>query len=146
MEDKYYKLLIRLARKASNKGEIPVSALIVYNNKVLASAYNKRKRSHLAINHAEVLVINKACRKLKDWRLTECDLYVTLKPCSMCESIIKQARIRNVYYLTDKPNEKKEFYKTNFKKTYTCMQAKEYSKELKAFFQKKRDKNSVSMV
>ena len=141
MEDKYYKILIRLARKASRKGEIPVSALVVYNNKVLASAYNKRNRSHLAINHAEMLVINKANRKLKDWRLSECDLYVTLKPCSMCESVIKQARIRNVYYLIDKPAEKKEFYKTNFNKTYTRTQEKEYSNELKAFFQKKRDKN-----
>ncbi|MBE6154843.1 MAG: nucleoside deaminase [Firmicutes bacterium] len=146
MEDKCYKLLIKLARKAIRKGEIPVSALIVYNNKILASAYNKRKRSHLAISHAEVLVINKASRKLKDWRLAECDLYVTLKPCSMCESIIKQARIRNVYYLVDKPNEKREYYKTNFTKANTGTQEEEYSQELKDFFQKKRDKNRVSMV
>lgn len=140
MEDKYYKLLIKLAKKASKKGEIPVSALIVYNNKVIACAYNKRNKSHIAINHAEVLVINKASRKIKDWRLSGCDLYVTLKPCSMCESIIKQARIKNVYYLVDKPIEKKEFYKTNFAKTNTRTQELEYSCELKSFFQKKRDK------
>ena len=87
-----------------------------------------------------MLVIKKASRKLKDWRLDSCELYVTLKPCSICENAIKQSRIKNVYYLLDKPEEKKEYYKTNIVKTNIRTQQEEYSKILKGFFAKKRDK------
>ena len=87
-----------------------------------------------------MLVIRKASRKLKDWRLSDCELYVTLKPCKMCESAINQSRIKNVYYLLDKPVNKKEFYKTVYAKTNISTQEREYSSILSGFFQKKRDK------
>ena len=112
MEEKYYNLLLKLAKKAQNKNEVPISAVIVKDNKVIASAYNRRNKSKYILDHAEMLVIKKASRKLKDWRLDSCELYVTLKPCSICENAIKQSRIKNVYYLLDKPEEKKEYYKT----------------------------------
>ena len=112
VEEKYFNILMKLAIKASKKNEVPVSALIVKNGKIIAKAYNKRNKSKYIMDHAELLVIKKASEKLKDWRLNNCDLYVTLKPCSICESAIKQSRIKNVYYLLEKPNNKKEYSKT----------------------------------
>lgn len=140
MEEKYFEILIKLAKKAAKKGEVPVSSLIVNDGKIIAKAYNKREKGKNVFNHAEMLVIKKASRKLKDWRLSTCNLYVTLKPCSMCQSIINQSRIKNVYYLLDKPKEKLEFYKTKYNKANNSTFEETYSKELRDFFQKKRDK------
>lgn len=140
MEEKYFEMLIRLAQKAAKKDEVPVSALIVYNSKIIAKAYNKRQKTKNVFNHCEMLVIAKASRKLKDWRLSNCDLYVTLKPCNMCEAAIKQARIANVYYLLDKSELKKEYNKTNFAKPNISTIEKTYSNCLSDFFKKKRDK------
>lgn len=140
MLEEYFNILIKLAQKASKKGEIPVSAIIVKNNKIIAKAHNKRIKNKNVLSHAELLVIEKASRKLKDWRLNNCDLYVTLKPCTMCESIIKQSRINNVYYLLDKPDNKKEYYKTKIVQTNIRMQNDRYKKILTSFFVKKRDK------
>ena len=117
MNDKYYSILMKLAKKATKHQDVPVSALIVKNNKIIAKAFNTKEKTNNVCNHAEVLVISKASRKLKDWRLNDCDLYVTLKPCSICENIIKQSRIQNVYYLLSKPNNKKEYNKTKFVET-----------------------------
>jgi len=111
MEEKYYNLLLKLAKKAQKKNEVPISAIIVKDNKIIASAYNRRNKSKYILDHAEMLAIRKASRKLKDWRLDLCDLYVTLKPCSICENAIKQSRIKNVYYLLDKPEEKNKVQK-----------------------------------
>jgi len=140
MKEEYFNILIKLAKKAAKKKEVPISALIVKDNKILAKAYNKRNKSKYILDHAEMLVIKKAGRKLKDWRLDNCDIYVTLKPCNMCEAAINQSRIKNVYYLIDKPNYKKEFNKTKYHKTNISMQEENYTAILKDFFKKKRDK------
>lgn len=140
MEEKYFSILLKLAKKAVKKDEVPVSALIVKDGKIIAKAYNKRNKSKFVLDHAEMLVIKKTSGKLKDWRLNECDIYVTLKPCSICEAAIKQARIRNVYYLIDKLEDKKEYNKTKFTKANKSMFIDEYNKILKDFFTKKRDK------
>lgn len=140
VEEKYFNILMKLAIKASKKNEVPVSALIVKNGKIIAKAYNKRNKSKYIMDHAELLVIKKASEKLKDWRLNNCDLYVTLKPCSICESAIKQSRIKNVYYLLEKPNNKKEYSKTKFGKTNIRTQEEKYNQILSGFFAKKRDK------
>lgn len=87
-----------LAKKAYNEDEVPVGAIIVKDGKVIASAYNKREGSKDATAHAEVLAIRKACRKLNDFRLIDCDMYVTLEPCLMCAGAILNARIRKVYF------------------------------------------------
>lgn len=131
---------MKLAKKATKHQDVPVSALIVKNNKIIARAFNTKEKTNNVCNHAEVLVISKASRKLKDWRLNDCDLYVTLKPCSICENIIKQSRIQNVYYLLSKPNNKKEYNKTKFVETNNSMQKEEYSQYLSDFFKLRRDK------
>lgn len=138
MNDKYLKQLIKLAKKASKKKEVPISAIIVKDGKIISKAFNKRIKNNNVLDHAEIMAIRKAEKKLKDWRLFDCDLYVTLKPCSMCEIIIKQARIKNVYYLLEKLNSKKEYNKTNFIKISENEQM--YHNILQDFFKKKRDK------
>ena len=131
---------MKLAKKATKHQDVPVSALIVKNNKIIAKAFNTKEKTNNVCNHAEVLVISKASRKLKDWRLNDCDLYVTLKPCSICENIIKQSRIQIFYYLLSKPNNKKEYNKTKFVETNNSMQKEEYSQYLSDFFKLRRDK------
>ena len=87
-----------LAFKAEKKEEIPVGAVIVKGNKIIAKAKNTREKSQVATHHAELLAIEKACKKLKSWRLDDCDLYVTLEPCPMCMGAIMNARIKNLHF------------------------------------------------
>lgn len=87
-----------LAYTAGLKEEIPVGAVIVKNGKILSKAYNKREKNQIATHHAEILAIEKACKKLKSWRLDDCELYVTLEPCPMCAGAILNARIKSVHY------------------------------------------------
>lgn len=98
MDIKYMELAVTMAKKAYNKGEVPVGCVIVHNGKVIAKSYNKRERLQNSLYHAEILAINKACKKLKSWRLDECDIYVTLEPCQMCSGAIIQSKIKNIYY------------------------------------------------
>ncbi len=140
MNEYYYKTLIKLAIKASKNNEVPVSAIIVKNNKIISKGFNKRAKNHNVLDHAEIIAIKKASKKLKDWRLFDCDLYVTLKPCSICENIIKQSRIRNVFFLLEKPLNKKEYSKTKFQKLENNDYEHTYDIILKEFFAKKRNK------
>ena len=114
MMDKIEKTLLTDLKRASKKKEIPVAALVVLNNKIIAHAHNARVSKNDVTAHAEVLAIKKAARKLKDWRLSDCDLYVTLEPCSMCSEIIRESRIKNVNYFCVRNSNKKGFYKTKF--------------------------------
>ncbi len=139
MKNKYLEILLKLALKASKKDEVPISAIVVRDNKIIAKAYNNRNKKNNILGHAEILAINKATKKVKDWRLFNCDLYVTLKPCSICENIIKQTRIKNVYYLLDKPENKKEYNKTKFYKMEENNSKQKYAMILNQFFKKKRD-------
>ncbi len=141
MEEKYFKLLLKLSHKAAIHNEVPVSALIVKDGKILAKAYNTKVKSKRTCAHAEMLVIKKANRKLHSYYLSNCDLYVTLKPCPMCEAAIKQARISNVFYLTEKLDFKKEYNKTIFTKANIRTLEEDYTKQLKDFFANIRDKN-----
>ncbi len=93
----YMKLALVEAKKAFNHGEVPVGAIIVYQDKIIARAYNKKEKKSCVDAHAEILAIRKASKKLKNWRLNECSLYVTLEPCPMCASAIQQSRIETVY-------------------------------------------------
>lgn len=85
-------------------GEIPIGAVIVKDNKLISKAFNKREKSQIATHHAEIIAIQKACKKLKSWRLDNCDIYVTLEPCPMCAGAILNARIRNLYYAVKDEN------------------------------------------
>lgn len=91
-------LALKEAQKAAFEDEVPVGCVIVKDNKIIARAHNKREQKNLVISHAEIEAINKANKKLKSWRLLDCDIYITLEPCLMCASAIQQAHIKNIYY------------------------------------------------
>ena len=92
------KMAINEAIKAFNKNEIPVGCVIVKDDLVVAKAHNLREINNLVTSHAEILAITKANKKLNSWRLDDCDIYVTLEPCSMCSGAIIQSRIKNLYF------------------------------------------------
>lgn len=98
MEEKFIKLALEEAKKSFEEDEVPIGAVIVQNGKVIAKAHNTRNKTQNAINHAEVLAISKACRKLKSWRLDNAEIYVTLEPCPMCAGAILNARINKLYF------------------------------------------------
>jgi len=97
VDKKYMDMAFDMAMVAYNNGEIPIGAVIVKDDKVIASAYNKKECMNCALFHAELLAIERASNYIGNWRLDGCDIYVTLDPCPMCASAIKQARISNVY-------------------------------------------------
>lgn len=98
MEEKFMKEALRQAKKAAAIGETPIGAVIVCGGEIIARGYNKRETKKNALLHAEIIAINRACKKLGGWRLPGCDLYVTLEPCPMCAGAIINARIDNVYF------------------------------------------------
>ena len=98
--DKYMKIALEEAMKSYKNNDVPVGAVIVKNEKVIARAHNQKEKEKNATRHAEIIVIEKACRKLKTWHLNDCTLYVTLEPCMMCCGAIIQSRIKKVIYAT----------------------------------------------
>ena len=99
----YMRLALKEAEKARAMDEVPVGAVIVKDGKVIARAHNLRERDQQASAHAELLAIRKASKKLGDWCLKDCDLYVTLEPCMMCAGAISLSRIHHLYYGTSDP-------------------------------------------
>ena len=97
---KYMKLALKEAQKAYDKGEIPIGAVIVKDNNIIAKAYNLKESKQQSTKHAEIIAIEKASKKLNNWRLLDCTLYVTMFPCPMCASAINQARISRLVYGT----------------------------------------------
>ena len=99
MDKKYFMLkALEQAKIAYKKNEVPIGAVIVKDGKVIAEGYNKREKKQNALFHAEIVAINKACKKLKSWRLDDCDIYITLEPCLMCFGAILNARLKNCYF------------------------------------------------
>lgn len=96
-EEKYMKEAIKQARKAMNLNEVPIGCVIVYNDEIIGRGYNRRIVDKNTLSHAELNAIKKASKKLNDWRLDECEMYVTTEPCQMCAGAIVQARIKKVY-------------------------------------------------
>ena len=139
---KYMQIAIKEAKKAAKRGDVPVGAVIVYKDKIIAKAHNKKQLRKNSLKHAELLVINKACKKLKTWHLDECTIYVTLEPCMMCTGAIVESRIKNIYYATK--SDKYGSLNKITKKNKTKMQidegiCKEESIDiLKNFFKEKR--------
>lgn len=86
------------AKLSVSDGEIPVGAVIVKDGVVIAKAHNLREKLHNPLCHAEIIAINSASKLLGNWRLCDCDMYVTLEPCPMCAGAILQSRIRNLYF------------------------------------------------
>lgn len=96
IDEKYMKEAIRQARKAYAIGEVPIGCVIVYKDKIIGRGYNRRMADKNTLSHAELIAIRKASRKMDDWRLEECTMYVTLEPCQMCSGAIVQSRMSRV--------------------------------------------------
>ena len=98
-EEKHMRAAIRAAKRGLRQGEVPIGAVVVYEEKVVASGYNRRAKLQLASAHAEMMAIDRACKKFHSWRLPEgCELYVTLEPCPMCMGAALNARVDKVYF------------------------------------------------
>ena len=105
MHQKFMKLAIKQAEKALNNDEVPVGCVIVKDGKVVGRGYNKKEKLHCSIYHAEIVAIENACKKLKDWRLDDgYTMYVTMEPCAMCAGAIVNHRIKNVVIGVKEPN------------------------------------------
>ena len=95
--DNYFlKEAIKQAKKAMAIGDVPIGCVIVFEDKIIARGYNRRNKDKSTLSHAEIIAINKACKKLGDWRLEDCTMYITLEPCPMCAGAIVQSRIKKV--------------------------------------------------
>ena len=135
------------AQISLKKDEVPIGAIIVLDGKIIAKGHNMREKKKNALMHAEIVAINKACKKLKDWRLENCEMYVTLEPCPMCAGAIANARIKKIVYgakeKTSNDNLCEKILSSN-RLNHKCeyVQATEYEKEcseiLTKFFKSKR--------
>ena len=112
MEEKYIKILLKLAKKAYKKNEVPISCILVKENTIISKSYNKKNIKNNPLLHAEIICLQKGYKKLKRWNLNDCVLYVTLEPCDMCRRIIEESRISNVYYVLEKGNVTNKYKKT----------------------------------
>lgn len=101
MQQKYIDLALSEAKIAAIEGEIPIGAVIVKNDQIVAKAHNLKEKLNCATKHAEILAIEEASIKVNDWRLNECEMYVTMEPCIMCCGALIQSRINKVYYILD---------------------------------------------
>ena len=97
MQEKFMKEALKEAKKAYDKLEVPVGVVIVKDGKIISRAHNLKETKFDTTNHAEIIAIQKASKKLKSWRLLDCEMYVTLEPCSMCAGAIINSRIKKVY-------------------------------------------------
>lgn len=103
LKEKYMRLALKEAKKAEALDEVPIGCVIVKNNIVISHGYNKREAKNDVTSHAEIEAIRKANKKLDDWQLIDCDLYVTIEPCIMCTGAIIQSHIKNIYYGSEDP-------------------------------------------
>ena len=135
------------AQKAFIEDEVPVGCVIVYEDKIIARAHNKKERKNSAVFHAEIECINKATKKLNNWNLKGCDMYVTLEPCMMCTGAIINSRIDKVFYgckdpkggaLTSNVKIKKIKNLNHYPEIYGGLMEQECSQILKDFFKNKR--------
>ena len=106
MNRKFLDMAFELAEKAYNLNEVPIGAVIIKNDVVIGCGYNQKESNNSVLKHAELIAIEEASKNLNNWRLDNCDIYVTLDPCPMCASAIKQARIKNVYSALNNTDEK----------------------------------------
>jgi tRNA(adenine34) deaminase len=103
IHEKFMRAALKEARKAYDLGEVPIGCVIVHEGKIIGRGYNRRNTDHSTLSHAEITAIRKASKKLNDWRLEDCTLYVTLEPCQMCAGAIVQARIPEVVMGSESP-------------------------------------------
>lgn len=140
--ERFFEVALKEANKAKSKNEVPVGAVLVKKGKIIAKSYNNRQKKHRFFGHAEINCILRAEKRIKDWRLDDCELYVTLEPCEMCKVFIKESRIKTVYYLLSQKKCEKIEKNVEFIQTNDCDKLqKEYENTLNDFFQKLRNKS-----
>lgn len=108
-DNKYMNIALEEAKKALLDNEVPIGTVIVKNDEIIARAHNTKEKNNCVLCHAELLAIQQASLFLNNWRLDECDIYITLEPCPMCASAIRQSRIRSVYYGISNQNLNNEY-------------------------------------
>lgn len=139
MDNKILKKLFKLAEKSLEQNEFPVSAILFDENGIISCGYNKRNKSHKTTDHAEIIAIEKANKKLGTWNLQNKCMIVTLEPCDMCKSVIKEARLKNVYYIIPRYQYKKQYTRTDIKQIdYNTKEVEQYKTSIKHFFDDKR--------
>lgn len=131
---KYIELALKEAKKSLKTNDVPVGTIIVENGQIIAKAHNTREKKHKITGHAEINAIEKACKKKKTWHLNNCELYTTLEPCKMCLEVIKQARIKKLYFAAKQEKE------TNISNVEMIQikNVENSSKIIKNFFKNKR--------
>lgn len=133
--------IMELSQKSFDADEIPVGAIVVKDGMIVGAGINNRTGSNSVIGHAEINAIEMACKNIGDWRLDDCELYVSLKPCMMCTGAIVDSRIKKVYYLCDRTNvcfESSEYL--SIQKINNVEMQEKYMKLLQLFFENKRNK------
>ena len=140
MKKEYFNKIYDLAEESYNNDEIPVGAIIVRNNEIIATGVNSRESDKSVIGHAEINAIENACKVIGDWRLDDCIMYVTLLPCMMCSGAILESRIKKVYYLCDRTNVCFETHRyINVEKIDDVLLEEKYLNLLQLFFENKRN-------
>ncbi len=137
MNEYYMQKAIKEAKKALKHNEVPVGAIIVRFNKIISKGFNKKENKNDVTKHAEMIAISKACKKIKNWRLDDCEIYVTMEPCMMCSGAIEQARIKKIVYGVKNEN----YGSTDKIKNIEIISevcSKECKKMLQSFFKKRR--------
>lgn len=142
MDEKNMKIAFKESEKAYKIDEIPVGAVVVKNGKVISKGYNMKEKYNDPTMHAEIIAIRKACKKIKDWRLNGCTLYVTMEPCEMCLNVILESRIKDIVcgIKNRKNNKIDDLIRKNQINIVYGVYEKKISDELNAFFQKIREK------
>lgn len=136
MHNDFLEKAIEEAKKAKNKQEVPVGAIIVKDGKIIARGHNSVEKTKNIMSHAEINVILKAAKKINNWRMNDCELYVTLEPCKMCREVIKRTRIKKVFYGIK--NKEYELVENKYIESNNGKQKEKIKKLLELFFEAKR--------
>ena len=140
MKKEYLNKIYNLAKESYDNDEIPVGAIIVRNNEIIATGVNSRENRKSVIGHAEINAIENACKVIGDWRLDDCIMYVTLLPCMMCSGAILESRIKKVYYLCNRTNVCFKAHRyINVEKIDDVLLEEKYLNLLQLFFENKRN-------
>ena len=151
MDERYMRMAIDQAYIAEENGDVPIGCVIVYENRVIAKAYNQREQLHDPTAHAEIVALTQAAEFIGNWRLHGCTLYVTLEPCPMCAGALVLGRLDRVVYGTDDPKtgavrslyQIVEDARLNHQLKVTCgVMQDDCKKQLQDFFQRRREENS----
>lgn len=139
MQEKLWKKLFDLADEALENDEFPVSAIIYDETGIISCGKNQRNTTKKTTDHAEIIAIEEANKKCNSWNLENKCMLVTLEPCDMCKSVIKEARLKNVEYLIPRYSYKKQYKCTLFQQTnFDSSQKEKYMKDITTFFANKR--------